>query len=155
MSQPLPSAPASLKYFPHRYNERQTSVFFHFRGLFFLIPPSLPAPGWICPIMPQGFHSSAVPKILAEPSDAHTVSSLILNLIRICHPDELLRRCMLSLAYGKADGVGVGAIADWRLPLYAWRPGRVHGLGCISLLGLIAACHYSNICTVLQFGFWR
>lgn len=71
---------------------------------FFLIPPLLPAPGWICAIMPQGFHSSAVPKILPEPSDAHTVSSLILNLIRICYPDELLRRCVLSLVYGKADG---------------------------------------------------
>lgn len=28
----------------------------------------------------------------------------------------------------------MGALAKWRLPLYAWRPGGVHGLGCNSLL---------------------
>lgn len=62
------------------------------------IASSLPASGWICPIMPQGFHSSPwQSSSLNRPS--FMPSSLIINSIRVCRPYEYDWRCMLSLAH--------------------------------------------------------
>lgn len=58
----------------------------------------MPASGWICPIMPQGFHSSPWQRSSLN-CPSFMPSSLIKNSIRVCWPYEYDWHCTLSLAH--------------------------------------------------------
>lgn len=94
------------------------------------IASSLPAPAWIRPMVPQGFHSSLWQKFLPEPSNFHTIIPH-----HKLHHDLLARWVGLTLhavtcTDEQADGVFQtrgGVIAARRLPPSVWRAGPPSG----------------------------
>lgn len=94
------------------------------------IASSLPAPAWIRPMVPQGFHSSPWQKFLPEPSNFHTIIPH-----HKLHHDLLTRWVGLTLhavtcTDEQADGVFQtrgGVIAARRLPPSVWRAGAPSG----------------------------
>ena len=77
------------EYIPHFQQQTALSVLFHAFMLF-----SLPAPGWVCPIMPRGFHSSPWQSSSLKPSQLSYQLPCFINPIRTCAPDDL--QCALT-----------------------------------------------------------